>query len=52
MRGEGATALDLSATTGAERFSWQRIPNEHMGQDGRAAVAAAVAQALEPLLAR
>jgi hypothetical protein len=47
----GAVALDLSTSTASERFSWQRIPNEHMGQDGRAAVAEAVARELAPLLA-
>ncbi|RKY20815.1 MAG: hypothetical protein DRQ55_06350 [Planctomycetota bacterium] len=50
VREAGGAALDLSLSTPAERFSWQRIPNEHMGQDGRAAVARAVATLLAPLL--
>jgi hypothetical protein len=50
VRAAGAAALDLSTSTASERFSWQRIPNEHMGQEGRAAVAEAVARELAPLL--
>jgi hypothetical protein len=50
VRAAGALALDLSTSTPSERFSWQRIPNEHMGQEGRRAVAEAVARVVAPML--
>lgn len=50
LRSAGAVALDLATTLPTGRFSWQRIPNEHLDEAGRASVAEALAAVMAPLL--
>ena len=48
LRSRGAKVLDLSMTADKQLFSWQRIPNEHLDEHGRALVAGVLAGALTP----
>ena len=46
----GASVLDCTALLPSDDFSWQRVPNEHLNEDGKAKLAEALAPALAELL--